>query len=287
MPLPKLRKLRGRGFTLIELLVVIAIIAILIGLLLPAVQKVREAANRSQCQNNLKQIGLACQSYHDTKKKMVLGGANTTSPADWCWAYFILPHIEQSSQWKAAGAGQVAALGGQPVIGAINSYLCPSRSRQPISTAGGNSPGWNAPFTDYCINWQSFVNESNTTGRRITLGNISNLNGTSNTILVGEGRMDANEYAHNRSDNWCEVIYSGGYGGTGRGDANAGDQGTTIVPDAPGIGQNNGWGSAHGGGAQFVMCDGSVRMVSFTYSGSANFALSLNYKNNVPVTLDN
>src|SRR5690349_8505557 len=122
-----------RGLTVIELLVLIAIIAILIGLVVPAVQQVRESASRAQCQNNLKQLGLACHMHHDTFKRFPPGytafapyhnGATDTSPG-WGWAAYLLPYIEQRNLYNQINFAQ-PILGQAAAQAVIPLLLCPS-----------------------------------------------------------------------------------------------------------------------------------------------------------------
>src|SRR5437764_4462649 len=108
MQMSSFRVRRSQGFTLVELLVVIAIIAVLIGLLLPAVQKVREAANRSKCQNNLRQLALACHMFHQNEGYFPEGGncqpkpGNCTDANDQgSWLVYILQYTEQDALYKA------------------------------------------------------------------------------------------------------------------------------------------------------------------------------------------
>ena len=143
---------RRTGFTLIELLVVVAIVALLIGLTLAAVQKVRDAATRSQCASNLRQIGLALHGYHDAHGGLPPG--MTRSPTDFPylgWPARILPYVEQGAMWDRTVADYrvTSDLAQLPthrnVTAVVRLYICPADRRE----LGTNADGQTAAFTHY------------------------------------------------------------------------------------------------------------------------------------------
>ena len=192
-------KSRKRGFTLVELLVVIAIIGILIALLLPAVQAAREAARRSQCSNNLKQIGLGFQNYHDTFKVFPPGSMNSPDnlggEAIAAWV-LILPFIEQTSLhdlWDF-NYGHLDSPNYDANRGLVDAYFCPSKPRS--IKLGPDNPAnqyASSAYGDYALSaGTGHINRDDTRLWRGMFHQNSNcrmrdiLDGTSNTIAAGE-----------------------------------------------------------------------------------------------------
>jgi len=261
-----------RGFTLIELLVVIAIIAVLIGLLLPAIQKVREAANRTKCQNHLHQLGLALHNYHDNNNGLPQA---YNKPNPWAapdnltrksWMAFILPYIEQDSLL------QVGVAGYQGIV--VKIFGCPS---DPLEGRLGVFPGLPpGAMTDYiAVDGSLYSNNSSATfgvglptdgvlygGSHTRLTDI--LDGTSNTVMVGE-RPPAS------STSW-------GWWTWGPYDSSLGVQNACpdphgepcplpqlYGPGRPGVECDalHFW-SLHPGGANWLRADGSTKFLSYS-----------------------
>jgi prepilin-type N-terminal cleavage/methylation domain-containing protein/prepilin-type processing-associated H-X9-DG protein len=271
---------RRAAFTLIELLVVIAIIAVLIGLLLPAVQKVREAADRSKCQNNLKQIGLGLHNYHDSNGHFppaFVGGPGTTpannpAPAGWAWGTWVLPHIEQGALYSQINPTQTAIPGNltEPANTAIG-RLCQTRISIYIC------PADNAPLLNDQRGFHAYSSYAAVGGSANTSGNSLNQNGvmyqasktrfvdipdgTSNTAVVGERAYGKPSYYVSPSVIYYGAIWSGVYS-AGRDGANMWTL-TGGSSFSPNRGNSDKWNfsSYHPRGAQFVFADGSVRTI--------------------------
>ena len=279
-----------RGFTLIELLVVIAIIAILIGLLLPAVQKIREAANRIKCSNNMKQQGLALHAYHDANTTLPNGNTNwasnpTTGRGSWTWMAYILPYVEQDNAYRQAiTTGQPNAYSWNNPVTAmlLKNFTCPADARGTQFYPGAASGILDQALTCYLGN--SGTTSTSNDGvlyldSSVKLTEIAD--GTTNTVMVGERPPNSNlEFG------WWFAAY--GYDGRGNADClmtsndvafpnyfityysaapNLPCDGTAaqkvgLQSGNPNVGCDAGhyW-SFHSGGAMFLMADGSVRMM--------------------------
>ena len=272
-----------RGFTLIELLVVIAIIAVLIALLLPAVQQAREAARRSQCRNNLKQIGLALHNYHESFGTFPPGNVHaivdttfdTAGKAGYGWGAFILPQLEQGALFNQLGVNnkelhnllKTAALRPLTQI-SVNVFRCPTDTAPTLndqkiftnnaygdtaaataSYAGVHGTRWSWA-SDWLLNKEDpfcmFWPDS-----KVRIVDITD--GTSNTFMVGERNWDFN------SAIWIGVRNYQGNGENGL-RQNQGIANWKI--NLPGTNAPRAFHSGHVGGAHFLFADGRVQFIS-------------------------
>jgi prepilin-type N-terminal cleavage/methylation domain-containing protein len=245
------------GFTLIELLVVIAIIAILIGLLLPAVQKVREAAARLSSQNNLHQIGIAVHNFHDGAGYLPSNGQynNFGRPSvrdSGSWCYQILPHTEQSAlyqiDWSKAPLTQRYV--------PIKVFMDPGRGRPGFTTVSNGNPNVSGAQTDYAINVRIDALKTSAANSHVAIHHIRD--GTANTIFCGINSLRTTKYSapDANAGSWDETLFSGGFGGTGR------TQGV-VQRDTPTVAYQDRWGGPYPSGGLFTMCDGSVRIIAY------------------------
>ncbi len=286
-----------RGFTLIELLVVIAVIAILVALLLPAVQAAREAARRSQCVNNLKQIGLALQNYHDSVGILAPGyvstfdtGGNDTGPG-WGWAAMLLPQVEQSPLFNAINFNLAveAQANSTGRLANVSAFLCPSDTTASAFYAVNRDVATGAARNNICqVAPSNYVamygnGEPGPDGdgvffrdSRVGLRDITD--GTSQTLVVGErshrlgeatwtgsvtGALlfptDNDDIGRYRAETSSGMVL--GHVGEGKG---PGDRGGDI----------NTFYSLHSAGVNFLFADGHVQFLKTTMAYKTYQALA-------------
>ena len=288
---------KNRGFTLVELMVVVTIIGILMGLMLPAVQSARESARRSQCQNNLKQLGLAVQSHHAAMRQFPTGGWGCMWVGDpdrgygvkqpGGWVYNVLPYLEQTALRnqgaKLTGAAKMTSLT-QVVQQPLPIMNCPTRRRPSLYPYDMTQPPWNynnVPLvakTDYAINGGDWTCPGGPGPASLAQGdqptypwqNTSTATGICylrSTVTIDDVRDGAsNTYCVGEKYRISKEVDDGDDQGMYVGY----DLDTTrwTEPDSPPLVDGptyapRRFGSAHSGGCNFVFLDGSVHFIRY------------------------
>jgi prepilin-type N-terminal cleavage/methylation domain-containing protein len=288
---------RRHAFTLVELLVVIAIIAVLIGLLLPAVQKVREAAARVQCSNNLKQVGLACHSYHDANGQFPTStlykpATDPTAP-NWSFLARLLPYIEQQNLYSQANIPANTIVQSQAQLAyQVKTFLCPS---DPVSNQGPRGG-------DRCVGGvpAGLTNIKGVSGANWGGGPVGSAAwwGTDSQWVNPDRTGNYNGMRHGDGIFWDQFIFLGETPAVRITDVTDGTSNTFLLGEALASQcEENGWahafdalatcaldpnvkradgsaydpedwpntmgfGSLHPGGVQFALADGSVHFIS-------------------------
>ena len=280
---PSLQRTSRRAFTLVELLVVITIIAVLIGLLIPAVNAARESGRRTQCTNNQYQMGMAAIRHNDTNG-YVPGWRNAMAkvgtPINPSWPVVILPYIERNDIYSALAAG---SMGNVPTV---STYACPSNPpdaslQAAIMYSGNCGSGSNLLNQRYDGVMLDTAITAGAAAARIDMGDISNADGTVNTLLLSE-ESGSGAIAGSWLWNVVPLVSSGTSFLLGAPNAppSFGIVAITGSPPSPVInsGAPSQPSSAHPGGAVVAFCDGHTRFIADTLD-PAVYANLLNWKN--------